>query len=253
MGLSVDPRVVRRLLGLRLIAADLVWIDTLIKADVEKEKDQRGALYRTVETIVALDPDNVIAYYIGGLYLSVIKDDVKGATALLLGGARYLDARGQRMAGDWMIYFTLGYHLLFEEHDIDGSSEWFQKAGACEDAPFYVKATAQQFTTEKGMLEGGARMLSDFYRKLKTPEEKRRVERKMLEVGARQELLDLNEKFERFLFSTGAYALPRNRQFQLFMRSIGHGGKDLLGRALSINAVGKIAPQARSITDLGVH
>ncbi|MBI2607181.1 MAG: hypothetical protein HYW49_13985, partial [Deltaproteobacteria bacterium] len=90
LALSLDPRIIRRFLGVRILAADLVWIDTLIKSDIEREKKDFTTMYQAARVMTALDPDNYFAYYVLGLYLSVIKDDIKGATAFLRDGAQSL-------------------------------------------------------------------------------------------------------------------------------------------------------------------
>ena len=69
--------------------------------------------------------------------------------------------------------------------------------------------------TEWGRLEVAARVLGDAYRALTKPEEKQRVERKMLAIASRQELYDLNERFKSFLGTTGAFALPKKKALNM--------------------------------------
>jgi hypothetical protein len=63
----------------------------------------------------------------------------------------------------------------------------------------------------------------------------------MLDVAVKQELLDLNERFKDFLAKTKSGAFSRKRQFDLFLRNMNHSGKDMLGRPLILNDVGKIS------------
>lgn len=240
IGLSVNPKIIRRLLGTRILVADLLWIDTLIKADIVHTKESFTPLFHATKAIVTLDPDNVYAYYVMGLYLSVIKDDIKGATEILREGAEYLETLLELPAGAWRVPFTLGYNLLFEEQAIDEGTDWIRKAAQMPGAPKYVKDLGEHVSTEQGKLEVGSRVLSELYRHLTNPEDKKRVEKKMLDVAERQELLDLNTEFETFLSTTGAYALSRARAFQLFLRSTGHSNKDMLERKLEVNSFGKI-------------
>jgi len=240
IGISLDPRIIKRLLGLRMVFADLIQIDTFIKADMTHEDRPYTTLYRAFRNVIMLDPDNVESYYLAGLYLSVIKDDIKGASAILRDGARYIDATGRDSGDGWKIMYTLGYNLMIEEGEVVEGAEWIQKAASSPHSSLVVKALAKRVSTEQGRLEIASRVLQDVYRNLTKPDEKKKIEHKLTLIAAQQELLDLNEKFEKFLANTEAYALKKDIAFKSFLRSIVHGPNDLLGRPLKIGPVGKI-------------
>lgn len=245
VGLSIDPRIVRRFLGLRLVAADWIWIDTLLKADATREVEPFTGFYRAFKNIVTLDPDNLYAYYVAGMYLSVIKNDIKGASAILREGTEHLESTGYTGSGAWQIYYALGYNLIFEEHDVEAGSEWIRRAAEMPGSTAMIQTLAQHVSTEQGRLEIAARILADLRRRVTRPDEKAQVEKKMTDLAGRQEIADLNEKFQKFLGSTEAYALPKQKAFRFFLRSLGHPGKDLFGRRLGVNALGRIEPQAQ--------
>lgn len=240
MGISIDPRIVRRLLGVRLVFADLIWIDTLIKSDTLHEQEPFSRVYRAFHTVVILDPDNLLVYYIAGSYLSIVKDDIKGASAILREGVQYMDTHSNSWSGAWRIPFTLGYNLIFEERDIDEGSKWIQRAAQFPNAPQMVLTLAKHVATEAGRLEIGSRVLNEMYRSATRIEDKKRIEAKMMDFSERQELYELNEKFQTFIISTKSNAFSKKKQFQFFMRSLGHSGKDMLGRKLGINDGGKV-------------
>src|SRR5206468_930206 len=104
---------------------------------------------------------------------------------------------------------------------------------------------AEHVSTEKGRLDIGARVLNDMYRQASRPEEKKRIEGKMMELAARQELVELNEQFVSFVATSRASALPKKKQFQMFLRASGHKSRDLMNRPLEIDVYGKIAPATR--------
>ena len=187
-----------------------------------------------------LDPDNVTAYYIAGMYLSVVKDDVKGATAILREGVRHMETHPYNWDEAWRLPFALGYNLIFEEHDLDEGAKWIQRAAQFARAPQMVRTLAKHVATEAGRLEVGSRVLNEMYRQPIRPEEKKRIEAKMMVLAERQEVLELNEKFQVFLKSTRSYVFSKKKQFQLFMRSIGHSGKSLVGDPFEINDSGNI-------------
>lgn len=247
-GLSVDPRIVKRLLGMRILIADLLWVDTLVKADsVHAEKDFSD-FYQAFKAIVTLDPDNLYAYWVGGLYLSVIKDDIKGATAILRDGVQHMERYPDSVRGfnsAWQLPFTLGYNLIFEEQEFEAGAVWIKKAAEMAEAPKFVKDLGKRVSTESGILEVGAKVLGDLYKRVGSNDEKAKIEKKMVDLAVRQELIELNNKFKSYLTSTGAYALPRKRAFTLFMRSLGHSKRDLRGRPLEINDLGQIVAKQR--------
>lgn len=242
LGNKLNVKFVKSFLGTGLLASDLVWIDLLIKSDVNRDNQGFSPFYKAAKTILALDPDNVFACYFAGMYLSVIKNDVKGATSLLKEGAATLEEKKlEKQPGAWKVFFALGYNVLFEEKDFEEGSRWVEKAALHPDAPLYVKRLGQHVANEKGRLEVASRILTDVYSRTVKPEEKKIIEKKLLDLASQQEMFDLNDKFDFYLRSTGAYALPKERAFKSFLRSNSHSGKDFLGRKLGISASGKIS------------
>lgn len=244
IGISIDPRIVRRFLGVRLVVADLIWIDTLIKSDINREAEAFTSVYRAFKVITTLDPDNLLAYYVAGMYLSVIKDDIKGASAILHEGVEWMDTHRYVWKNAWRIPFSLGYNLIYEEQNVEEGGGFIRKAAELPNAPDIAKALARRVSTEQGRLEIAARVLNDVYERASRPEERQRIEAKMINVGVRRELLELNERFQEFLATTKANAFPRRRQFELFLRFINHSGRDMTGGAVYLNAMGKIASRS---------
>jgi hypothetical protein len=242
-GVSLDPQILKRLLGLRVLFADLIWIDALFKSDTVHEAHDYTDFYKTFRSIIFLDPDNLYGYYVGGLYLSVIKDDKKGATAILKEGSDFIDRHPdvKKYGSVWQIPFLLGYHLLFEEKQIEeGGLVLAKVVKEYENIPEYVKRLGERAQTEYGRLELGIRILSDAFQRISSVEEKKKIQKKILELSLKQELVDLNLKFKDFIARSGGDTLSRKRQLQMFFQSIGHPKKDLLGRPLSIDDRGNI-------------
>jgi hypothetical protein len=129
---------------------------------------------------------------------------------------------------------------MFEEHDFEEGAKWAHLAGESTDAPPYVKNLARKVGTHSGLFEVASNILADLHRRARSPEERVRIEEKMSDLAVKQELAELNDKFQEFSRSTGAYAFPRHRQFLLFMKTTGRPHKDLRGRPLRLNQAGKI-------------
>lgn len=240
---AIHPSIVKRLLGLRLLVADLLWIDTLVQVEPTKSTEQLSTFFWSFKTITALDPDNLYAYVIAGLYLSVIKDDIRGATAILRDGTNWMKDHPFSWPGAWQLPFTLGYNMIFEEHEFEEGGRWIAEAAKMPNAPEYVVALGRRAATEAGRLELGSRVLVNLYKKLSKPEERTAIEKKLSAITVRQQLLEINEKFQHFIESTGAYAFPKSRQFELFMQSGGVSRTDILGRSLFINSAGKVVSE----------
>lgn len=246
--LSIEPRIIRRLLGTRILVADLVWIDTLIKSDILRENVPYTSMYKAARVMTKLDPENFFAYYVFGMYLSVIKDDIHGASALVRSGAQLLKDRMTERSGfskyflnvAWRVYYALGYNLIFEEVELEEGSRWIREAAAIETAPEYVKNLGRHIETEAGRLEVGARVLLDLMRRVKRDDEKKAIEKKLLRITVMQELADLNTRFAEYLRTTGASGIPRARALNLFLRSIHHAEVDLLGEKLRVDSSGRI-------------
>lgn len=243
--LKANPHVLRRLLGLRLAFADLFLIDVFLKAGIEREAQPFTRLYQAFKVIGVLEPERWSMFAIGGMYLSVIKDDKAGATALMRKGMQEMESRSsmQEEKGAWMLPFALGYHLIFEENEIPEGSHWIEKAANFSSSPDYVKSLSRKVSTERGQLDLASRVITEVYEKTQNETARRELERKLLEIAASQEISELNESFENFRHTTEAYALPRDKQFLLFMRALNHNKKDLIGRSLHLNEKGVIAPR----------
>lgn len=245
-GQHINTKMVRRFLGLSVVAADLVWIDLLYKSDIDRSGDF-SPFYKAMESIQALDPDNYLALWFGGLYLSVIKDDIKGASRLFQQAVQGLESDpwvDAQLRGS--IFFAYGYHLLYEEHDTAGAARYITLASHSEAATPLSKEMAKTLSTERGRMEIGFRVLNDFHRRAKTPEEKARIEGKMTRLLHHKELLDLNDGFDDYVIRTKAGGLPRPKVFRLYLRSINHRGVDLFGARLKLDDGGRIVSEEGS-------
>jgi hypothetical protein len=242
-GELTNTKMLRRFLGLRVIAADLLWIDLLYKSDLRHEGDF-SPFYTTMRNIHRLDHQNYMAMWFGGLYLSVIKDDIKGASLL------FRDAVVSLEQNPWVhahlrgaLYFAYGYHLLFEEQDFDAAAKYIALSAENPRASYLSKKMSESMSTERGIIEIGFKVLNDFYRRAKNDEERKTVEAKMKRLFLRKELLDLNQQYQQYLQRTDARLIPKQRAFALFLRSINHKGYDSSGRKLVLSATSRIVAE----------
>lgn len=98
--------------GNKRMISDLFWIATLIESDLEhyKQGDEGSWMYHRFNTIAQLDPRFYQNYLYGGQYLSIVKDDIEGASRIYLQGLKvYPD--------DYDLNFNGGFHFYFEAGD----------------------------------------------------------------------------------------------------------------------------------------
>lgn len=78
-------------MGLTNFLADFIWVKTLLESDIEhyKKDDLNSWMYLRFKSIAHLDPWFYTNYIFGSIYLSVIKDDIKGASEFIQRGLEY--------------------------------------------------------------------------------------------------------------------------------------------------------------------
>jgi len=246
LGTSIRPEVIRRFLGIRILAADLVWIDTLLKADIQHEGKPYTDVYRSFKTIFELDPDNLLGLHVAGIYLSVIKDDSKGAVAILSSGIETIEKHRKLNAlwkNAWGIPFLLGFTLMFEEHEFLEGAKWVRLAAREENAPKYVRGLANVIKDNRGVYESAGRILSDLLEKTQREDEKDKIRKKLEKIFLQSELSELNQRFDFFLGRIESKA-PKKIVLRQFLRENGISATAMFGNnkcSLTLDSNDRIA------------
>ncbi len=235
LGQVLKPRLVKKFLGLRIAAADLVWIDLAVKADTVHEKSDESGLYQSLDAMLQLDPLNFFGAWYGAIYLSVIKDDIGGASKL------FETAIERLKQNPWVpgklrgaIYFAYGYHLLFEERRFEQAAIMIKASAELPEASPLSKDLAKSLSTERGQLNVGFRVLNDALLRVKTPGEKTAIEAKMRKLLVRKEVLDLESGFHSYLERSSAEHLPKKVLFKQYLRSINNSGRNQEGKRFMV-------------------
>ena len=239
-GEYINTRMARRFLGLSVSIANLIWIDLLYKSD-QRHDSGYSPLYKAAKAILELDPKNYMSVWFSGLYLSVIKDDIPGASRIFREAVTALERDTwvtPNLRGS--IYFAYGYHLMYEEHDMAQAAKYIILSSEQPGATHLSKSMAETLSTERGQIEVGFRVLNEFYRRVKTDEERKRIEAKMTALLVKKELMELNEQFDSFRMQKATLGMPRTKAYQLFLRAINHRGRDSVGHKLIIGEHGRI-------------
>jgi len=96
-------------IGNKRLIADLLWIQTLLEGDEEhySKLDLNSWMYHRFMSIADLDPLFYENYLHGGMYLSIVKDDPRGAAELFEKGLKYYPE-------DYRLNYNAGYNYVFE-------------------------------------------------------------------------------------------------------------------------------------------
>lgn len=170
----------------RLFSAFL-WIKTLLDADHEhyKKRDKNSWMYLRFNTMSLLDPKFLEVYQFGGLYLSVIKDDIEGASAIYKKGL-------SEFPDDYKLNFFGATHFYFEENNPEVSLKHFKKIQYHPHAPKYLPSLVSRIVANQGRLENSFLLLFDAYKKTDLPHLKTRMKLNLYALRAEIDLNCLN-------------------------------------------------------------
>lgn len=151
-------------LGYTETVADVLWLRTIQDFDYcenrpagiydpRKFKCDRGWVYHMIETITELAPLFRTPYMTGALLLSVINNDISGASAIY-------DKAVIRFPHDWQVLYNAAYQALAEEKDESKAARLLQAAGR-EGAPPWTLSLAARLHQKSGQLEFAKSVLSD--------------------------------------------------------------------------------------------
>lgn len=133
-------------LGQKRFLSSALWIKTLIDSDLEhyKKKDLNSWLFIRFKTMSDLDPKFLEVYRFGGLYLSIIKDDIPGASFIFDKGLSiYPD--------DYTLNLYAGYHFYLEQKNYEKALSNFRKVLKSTKAKHMTKLIIAKLLTKKNM------------------------------------------------------------------------------------------------------
>jgi tetratricopeptide (TPR) repeat protein len=145
-------------------AGALTWVVTLLEGDIEhyKKRDGNSWMFHRFRSISVFDPLFYENYRFGGQYLSIIKDDILGATAIYDKGLKAYPV-------DFELNYHAGFHYYFEANQLE-------KALKSYEALFKDTKKAKQFPllpsllaklkVENGNLDSAFKGLKESYDEL---------------------------------------------------------------------------------------
>lgn len=179
-------------MGQQRFLSSIMWIQTLMDSDLDhyKGKDLNSWMFLRFDAITALDPYFYEAYLWGGMYLSVVKDDVLGASVIYEKGLK-------KYPQDMELNFNAGFNDYFELGHTEKALKKFDTVLSTEKGVLSYRALVS--LVEKIRNEAGVpyytilKNLDSRYQKVKDPKIRQYIKNNMYAVKATADLKCLND------------------------------------------------------------
>lgn len=174
----------------KLLTTDLLWITTLMESDIDhyKGKDLNSWLYHRFNTITELDQKFLEAYTFGGQYLSIVKDDLLGASAIYEKGLKVYPNNYDLLSGGAFLY-------AFELEDNKRAIELYEKVVKFKNAPGFYQSILTKLKIQEGMSYDDAfKYLYSIYDKLEPGMYKTKLENDLLKLKNKIDIGCLNKR-----------------------------------------------------------
>ncbi len=151
-------------IGQKRLLSNTLWIHTMLEGDIEKVQDGNSWMYHRFKLISTLEPLFYENYVYGGVYLSIIKDDVEGAADIYeLGLKSYKN--------DFWLNYNSAFNDYFELQKKESALIKYKVALQSPLAKVYAKhlpSLVSRIQAETGGLEEAYMLLLSHYNN--TPE-----------------------------------------------------------------------------------
>ncbi len=130
-------------MGNKRLISNIIWIQTLLESDVEhySKKDKNSWMYHRFLSIAELDPIFYENYLWGGMYLSIVKDDIFGAADIYERGLKlYPD--------DYNLNFNAGYNYVIEIGENEKGLKLLDKIKNHPRAPVFLPSLVEKVRYE---------------------------------------------------------------------------------------------------------
>lgn len=143
-------------IGLKRLISSTLWTSTILESDVEhyKKKDLNSWMFLRFNLISELEPQFYENYSFGGPYLSIIKDDIEGASIIYKKGLK-------QYPNDYSLLKDASFHFYFEAKDMTQSIDLFNKLKKFPQTPFYLQTSLTRLEAGQGNLLAALTMLNE--------------------------------------------------------------------------------------------
>ncbi len=130
-------------MGNKRLIADTLWVQTLLESDEShySKKDLNSWMYLRFLNIAILDPKFYENTLWGGMYLSIVKDDV-------LGAAHIFEIGLDNYPEDYRLNYFAGFNYYYEIGDLAKGSELLTRIQDYPQAPPFLKSLVNKLRFE---------------------------------------------------------------------------------------------------------
>lgn len=176
--------------GHKRLITDLLWIQTLMESDTEhyQKRDLNSWLFLRFNTISILDPQFYQNYAYGGQFLSIVKDDLEGATVIYEKGLKLFP-------DDYDLNFQAGFMNYYEIGDYKKGYEFLSKVVDNPRAPSFLRSILNKIQLETtGDLNSTYKLVEYNYETTKDTHLKNRLWLDLYAIKAEIDLVCLNRR-----------------------------------------------------------
>lgn len=178
-------------LGLKRLISSTLWVSTIIESDIDhyKKKDLNSWMFLRFNSISILEPKFYENYSFGGIYLSIIKDDLKGASLIYDHGLKQYE-------NDFTLLRDAGFHFYFEVQDYKRAYEIYSKLKNHPQASSLIISTLARLEKDFGNPEEAFTLLLNKYEQLQDKNSflAKKIRSHLYALKAEQDLNCLNSK-----------------------------------------------------------
>ena len=160
--------------GQKRLISSAMWIATILESDLEhyKKKDMNSWMFLRFKTISEMEPRFYENYRIGSVYLSIVKDDLPGAS--------YIYEKGlKEFPNDYFLLKNSAFHYEFEVGDTKRAYELYSILKNHPKADSIILSIAARLESEFGSRQTAFDLLWTEYEKL--PEKNSFMPKKIFE------------------------------------------------------------------------
>jgi hypothetical protein len=144
-------------LGFKRLISSFLWVSTILESDIEhyKQRDLNSWMFLRFNTISLLEPRFYENYSFGGIYLSIIKDDLDGASIIYNKGLSLYPS-------DLHLLKDASFHFFYEARDFDRAFQITQAFKRLYPASISMLGMITKLEAEKGSLTSALETLNEY-------------------------------------------------------------------------------------------
>lgn len=150
-------------LGQKRLISSLYWTATIIESDIQhyNQKDLNSWMFLRFDTIAMLEPKFLTNYTFGGPYLSIVKDDLEGASILYKKGI-------EQYPNNVSLLKNAAFHFFYEARDFKEAKSVYLRIRKIPNInPAFLNALAR-IESNQGNLDQAFLIIKDVYDNFKS-------------------------------------------------------------------------------------